>query len=489
MEKIFTKRDVVLSFLWKYMERGGTQGVNFILSIILARLLLPEEFGLIAIILIFINIANVFVQSGLNTALIQKKDADEIDFSSVFYSSILLAVIIYFILFFCAPLIADFYNIPGLKLIIRVLAVTLFFGAVNSIQNAVISRNLHFKKLFYSSTGGTLFSGVTGIILAYMGQGVWALVWQQLIFQIVVTAIMWFTVKWRPKLLFSGKRLKKLLSYSWKLLISNLISALFLDLRSLIIGKIYNAEMLGFFNRGKQFPSVIISNINDSIQAVMFPTISSVQDNRKRVKDMVRLSIRTSSFIVFPMMVGLAIIAEPLVILILTEKWLPSVPFLQIFCLTYLLMPIHTANLQAIAALGYSDKILRIELLKKCLEFLVLIISLNYGIYAIALGTFITSLISLGINSYPNKQLLDYSLIEQLNDVKSPLFLSAVMGIFIFCIKLLNLSVGLTLISQIFLGLVIYLGLALIFKVESFTYILNMVRSLKGLQNRESEKV
>ena len=334
------------------MERGGTQGIQFIVQIVLARLLLPEDFGLIAIVTIFILLANVFVQSGFNTALIQKKDADDEDFSSVFYLSLFVAGLLYVVLFLTSPFISVFYRSPQLILILRVLSVTLFFGAFNSIQNAYVARNMMFKKLFFSSLGAIIISGTVGIATAYLGWGVWALVAQQLTNQLAVTLILWFTVKWRPKLLFSIEKVKVLFSFGWKLLASSLINTLYMEIRSLIIGKIYIPAMLGFYDRGQQIPKVIVSNIDGAIQSVMLPALASQQDDKKRVKAMMRRAIMTSSFIMFPMMVGLAVVAEPVVKIILTDKWLPAVPFLQIFCASYSLWPIHTANLQAINALG-----------------------------------------------------------------------------------------------------------------------------------------
>ena len=263
------------------MERGGTQGIQFIVQIVLARLLLPEDFGSITIVLIFIQLANVFIQSGFNTALIQKKDADEVDFSSVFYLSLFVAGLLYVVLFFTSQFIADFYRLPQLAQILRVLSITLFFGAFNSIQNAYVARNMIFKKLFFSSLGAIIVSGTVGITAAYLGWGVWALVAQQLINQLAVTLILWFTVKWRPKLLFSIEKVKVLFSFGWKLLVSSLINTLYIDIRSLIIGKIYPPAMLGYYDRGKLFTKIIVSNIDGSIQSVMLPALASQQDDKK----------------------------------------------------------------------------------------------------------------------------------------------------------------------------------------------------------------
>lgn len=460
------------------MERGGTQGIQFIVQILLARLLLPSDYGIIALVIIFTAIANVFVQSGLNTALIQKKHADQVDFSSVFYLSLSLAFGIYIVLFLAAPAIASFYEIPEITPVLRVLSLTLFFGAFNSIQNAVVARNLQFKKLFFSSTGAILVSGAVGVYMAYTGYGVWALVGHQITNQLLVTLILWCTVKWRPRLVFSISRVKGLFSFGWKLLVSSLIDTAYQHLRSLIIGKMYTPAILGFYNRGEQFPSVIVSNINGSIQSVMLPVLSAEQDNIPRVKNMMRRAIVTSSFIIFPLMVGLAVVAEPLIKLLLTDKWLPAVPFLQIFCATYALWPIHTANLQAINALGRSDIFLKLEIVKKIMGLSIVAVTVLYGVYAIALGGAIGSLLGSFINAYPNKQLLGYSYKEQWSDIMPSLLLSLVMGAVVYSLKLLGLSTLLTLVVQVCTGVVLYMGLAWVFKLECFTYLLSVADDL-----------
>jgi len=478
MDNSRLKSQVISSLFWKLMERGGTQGIQFIVQIILARLLLPEDYGLIALVLIFTTIANVFVQSGLNTAIIQKKDADELDFSSVFYLSLFIACLAYVVLFITAPLMSGFYEEPQLVPVFRVLSVSLFFGALNSIQNAVVARNMQFKKLFFSSTGAILVSGTVGIYMAYTGFGVWALVGHELTKQLLISVILWFTVNWRPRLLFSFDRVRGLFSFGWKLLASSLINTVYMDLRSLIIGKMYNAEMLGFYNRGKQFPSLVATNIDGSIQAVMLPAYSAQQDNRKRVKDMVRRSIVTSSFILFPIMIGLAVVAEPVVRLLLTDKWLPCVPFLQIYCGVYALQPIHTANLQAINALGRSDIFLKLEIIKKCYGLAILSITVFYGVYAIALGGIVSGLISTVVNAYPNKKLLNYSYVEQWKDIMPSLLLSLVMGAVVYSLKWLGLSPLITLIIQVFAGVILYVGLAWIFKLDCFRYLLSTVKDI-----------
>ena len=470
------KASVLSSLFWTFLERGGVTGVQFIVQIILARLLLPEDYGIIALIVVFIAISQTFVQSGLGTALIQKKEVTDEDYSSVFYLTLVVALVFYGILFLAAPFIAAFYNQPLITPVLRVLGLTLFFGAINTIQNAVIARNFQFRKLFISSLGAVLLSGVIGVAMAYTGYGVWALVGQQLTSIIALCAIMWLTVKWRPKLLFSLTRVKELFSFGWKLLVSGLMDVIYNNLSSLIIGKLYPASMLGYYTKGQEFPNVLVSNINSSIQAVMFPAYAKNQDNRPMVKQIMRRALVTSSFLVFPAMAGLAAVAEPLVILLLTEKWLVAVPFLQIFCAVYALWPIHTVNLQAINALGRSDVFLKLEILKKIVGVSMLAVTVPIGIYAMALGMIVTGIIATLINSYPNKLLLDYSFTEQWRDLMPALILSLIMCGVAYSVLFLGLSVWATLVLQIGVGVVVYTGLAWVLGLESFTYVMDTVR-------------
>lgn len=478
MENKYTKSKILTSLFWKLMERGGTQGIQFIVQIVLARLLIPEDFGAIAIISVFITLAQVFVQSGFNTALIQNKDANDVDFSSVFYLSLVVAALMYVSIYFLAPYIAIFYTQPILVSVLRVLSITLFIGALNSIQNAFIARNMLFKRLFLSSLGAITVSGFIGIIAAYRGWGVWALVAQQVVNQFTVTIILWFTVEWRPRLIFSFERVKILFAYGSKLLASALIDTIYRDLRTLIIGRIHTSEMLGFYNRGQLFPSVIVANIDGSIQSVLLPTLSAHQDNRKRVKETMRRAIVTSSFFIFPMMIGMVIIAEQLVEIVLTDKWLPAVPFIQIFCIIYSLMPIHTANLQAINAMGRSDVFLRLEVIKKIIGLLILGISLQFDVYAIAVGQVFSGIISTFINAYPNKKLLDYSYKEQWQDIMPSLLVAIAMGAIVYSFNFLELLAWKLLVLQVCVGVVVYFLLAKIFKIESLNYLVIVIIQL-----------
>lgn len=474
----FNKEKVISSLFWKLMERCGTQGIQLIVQIILARLLMPEEYGLIAIVMVFISLANIFIQSGFSTALVQKKDTDEVDFSSIFYINLLISVLLYIIIFISAPYIASFYFTPQLTVIFRVLPVILIFGAFNSVQYAFVARNMLFRRLFISSLVAIITSGILGIAAAYIGLGVWALVIQQISNQLIITIVLWFSIKWRPRLLFSYKRVKVLFTYGSKLLISALIDTIYTDLCTLLIGRLYNSSMVGFYNKGKQLPQLLVDSINVPILSVLLPTLSVHQDDKEKVKEMMRRAVMTTSFILFPMMIGLAAVAEPLVRIILTEKWLPAVPFIQIFCFQYALRPIHTANLQAIKAIGRSDIYLKLEIIKKVIGLTILIVSLNYNIYAIAFGVALSSIISTFINAYPNKVLLNYSNKDQLHDIIPPFLIAILMGGIVYAIKILHLNVWSMIVIQVIGGILIYFGLSKIFKIENYTYIVSTIKQL-----------
>ncbi|MCZ2257306.1 lipopolysaccharide biosynthesis protein [Sporosarcina sp. G11-34] len=474
------KKSVLTGLFWKFMERGGTHGVQFIVQIVLARILLPKDFGLISVILIFITFSNALVQSGLNTALIQKKEVDNKDYSSVFYISLLLSVFLYIFLFIISPYIAVFLESDQISSLIRVLALTLFIGAFNSIQVAIVTRKMEFKRLFYSSLYGIVISGAVGIVLAYLNFGIWALVYQQILNQLIIVITLWITGGWRPTLEFSILRVKQLFSFGWKILMSSLIFNLTKDVRTFVIGKLFSLDILGYYNRGAQFPGLITTNINGSIQSVMFPAFAAQQEDRIVLKSMVRRSIVTSSFIVFPLMTGLAVIAEPLVRILLTDKWLPSVPFIWIFCSIYALEPLHTANQQSINAVGRSDITLKLNIVKRIIDFLILGVTIPFGIYSIAYGMILSGIIGSIINAYPNKSILNYGYLEQVKDIMPSLFLSIIMGGVVFFIRYLNLIPSVTLIVQIILGVITYCSLARVLRNESYVYI---TASLKEIYN------
>lgn len=474
------KRKAVSSLVWRFMERCGAQGVSFVVSIVLARLLAPEVYGLIALVTVFTAILQVFVDSGMANALIQKKDADDLDFSSVFFFNLVMCIALYLLLFFCAPLIASFYHNPELTPVIRVLGVTLLIAGVKNVQQAYVSRTLQFKRFFFATLGGTIGAAVIGIAMAYLGFGIWALVAQNLFNAAADTVILWLTVRWRPRLRFSFARLKGLLNYGWKLLVSALLHSVYTNLRSLIIGKLYTPADLAYYEKGQSFPTLIVSNINTSIDSVLLPTMSGVQDNRETVKVITRRSIVTSSYLMWPMMVGLAVVAKPLVLLLLTEKWLMAVPFLQITCFALGLEPLQTANLNAIKAVGRSDIFLKLEIVKKTISITILLLSMRFGVIAIALSGLLYSVIATMFNAAPNRKLLGYSYFEQAKDILPSFALALLMGAVVYPISLIPMPTILTLLVQILVGAAVYVAMSAILKLEPFYYILNTMKQFKG---------
>jgi len=468
---------ILSNFIWRFAERCGAQLVTFIVSVVLARILAPEAYGIIALLTVFTTILQVFVDSGLGNALIQKKDADDVDFSTVFYTNVVFCIILYMILFLCAPLIAKFYGDQSLAALIRVLGITIVVSGVKNIQQAYVSRHMLFKKFFFSALGGTIAAAFAGITLAVRGYGAWALVAQQVVNVAIDTVILWITVRWRPKRVFSLQRLKSLFFYGWKLLVSALLDIGYDNIRQLIIGKMYLPSDLAYYNRGRQFPSLIVENINSSIDSVLFPVMSSVQDNRENVKQMTRRSIKISIYIMAPMMIGLVFTADPIVRLVLTDKWLPCVPYLRIFCITYMFWPIHTSNLNAIKAMGRSDLFLKLEIMKKCVGMILLFSTMWFGVMAMAYSLLVSSVASQIINSWPNRKLLKYGYVEQLKDILPSILLSLGMGMAVWCISLLGLPTALSLSIQVLLGAFIYIMGSMIFQFDSFVYLKDILKS------------
>lgn len=476
LEKDNIKNKAIINMIWRFAERSGAQVVSFVVSIVLARILLPSEYGTIALISVFTTILQVFVDSGFGNALIQKKEVDDLDYSTVFYFNMVLCIILYLLMFFFSRLIGEFYNDMTLVPLIRVASLTLIISGIKGIQQAYVSRNLIFKRFFYSTLGGTIISAIIGIYMAYKGFGCWALIIQQLSNSMIDALILWFTVDWRPKLIFSFSRLSTLFSYGWKILVSALIDTGYNNFRSLIIGKFYSSSDLAYYNKGKQFPTLIITNINTSIDSVLLPVMASAQDDKSIIKSMTRKSIKTSSFIMWPLMFGLATCAEPLVVVLLTEKWIKSVFFLRVFCFTYALWPIHTANLNAIKAMGRSDMFLKLEIIKKIVGFMSIILTMPFGVHAMAIGYLITGPLSALINAFPNKSLLDYSFREQIEDLVPYIFLSLVMSICIWPIQYFPIGNTPKIVFQTIFGVIIYITGSKICKFDVYFELVNMIK-------------
>lgn len=485
------KSTTIKSLIWKFFERIGAQVIQFVISVILARILMPEEYGTIALITVFVTIANVFIQNGLPSALVRKVNADDLDESSVFYCNLFISVVLYLILFFTAPLIADFYEMPVLTSILRVLSITIIIGSYNSMQNAILAKKMLFKRLFISSFSSVLLSGIIGIVMALSDFGVWAIVAQQISSVAITSIVMTFTVKWRPKLKFSFKRLKSLYSFGWKLLASGLLETIYNNIYSLIIGKKYSEADLAYWNKGQSFPSLLVDNINGSVNSVMYPVYSKNQDDKVALKAMVRRSIKLSAYFVFPMMIGLAVCAESVIRLLLGENWLFCVPYLQGWCVCYMFMPVHTANLQVYNALGRSDVYLVLEIIKKVLGIAVLIATIPFGLGWMMIGKIGVSILSSIINAFPNIKILKYSVFEQVKDLLPIILTTALMGGIVYCVSLIKIHYVIVMLIQIVVGIAVYIIISALTKQESWLYCWNyvkiIVRKIKDRKNIVSE--
>ena len=471
-------KKIYSNLMWRLLERFGAQGVTLIVSLVLARILDPEAYGTVALITVFTAVLNVFVDSGLANSLIQKKDADDVDFSSVFYFNICICCLLYILMFIFAPLISKFYGKPEIVPMIRVLSLTLIISGIKNVQQAYVSKNMMFKKFFFSTLGGTIFASVVGIIMAMLGKGAWALIIQNIANLLMDTIILWFTVKWRPKLVFSWNRLKGLLSYGSRLLLVSLINNVYNECRQLIIGKMYSSSDLACYNQGNRFPQIIVQNLNTAIDNVVFSAMSAAQDEITEVRNMTRRSIRTGSFILAPLMIGMACVSRSVVLIILTDKWIECVPYLQVFCLMYLFTPIQTANLNAIKAIGKSGVFLKIDVLEISVGLIGLLITMWFGPIYIATSMLICTIIGLFINTFPNKKYLKYGIWEQLKDLLPNILLAGFMGIVVYSVNFLGLKPIVSLMLQIPLGVVVYTGGAKVFKIESYSYCKNILKSM-----------
>ncbi len=472
------KSGLLSNLSWKFAERISAQAVTTIVSVILARLLDPSHYGIIAVVTIFITLANVFVSDGLGSALIQKKDADALDFSTVLYANLVISILLYSTLYVCAPAITRFYGegYEALTPVLRVLGLRLILTAVNSVQQAYISRKMMFRKFFWATLFGTVFSAVVGITMAYKGYGVWALVFQYLTNTTVDTIILAISMGKRPPFAFSFRRLKGLFGFGINVLSTNLFITIYKEMRAIIIGKVYSSADLAFFDKGKHFPALIITNVNTTISQVLFPRLSRDQDDISKVKLGTKRAIRFSSFLMCPLMIGLAAVSRNFVLVLLTEKWLPCAPLIVYAAIDFLFYPIHSTNMQAIKAMGRSNLLLKLEIIKKITELVVLLSVMFISVEAIAIAMAACSTVFVVVNAWPNGKLIGYSLREQLLDLLPALVLSGLMAVAVIGVGLLPLAPLPALILQVLTGSLVYITLAAMTRNPEFRFLWNMVR-------------
>lgn len=471
------KRNIVTSFLWQYGERLCSQGLTFIVTILLARLLSPKEYGVISIALVSIALLEVFVTSGLGNALVQKKNVESVDFSSVFWFNLFLSIVIYAFLFFLAPYIASWFEVDLLASVIQLMSIRVIFASFNTVQYAFVQRNMEFKKLFYAGLSGNLVSAVLGISMAYSGWGVYALVGQYLSNIIINTITLFCIIPWRPRLEYSKDHLIGLLSYGWKIFLAGFLNTVVTELKSIVISKKYSPADLALYDKGKQIPSLIYDNINTSVGKVLFPVIAKYQDDSYKVQFLMRKSMTVMAFVLFPLLLGLIGVAENLISFLLTEKWILSVPFLRIACVTFLFVLINTVFTNAINAIGLTKVHLYVEVISTILGVIILFSMMNFGAIFIALSVTFSSILSVLIRFYYIRKHLRYGLKSLLKDIYKPFLMSSFMGGVVFLFNDVTLPSAILLLCQFFLGVIIYLFLSLLFMKDQFYFIKNIIKN------------
>ena len=428
------KSKVAKGAIWTLLEKMSCQVVQFAVGMILARLLTPDDYGTVALTGIFFAVAGVLVDGGFGGALIQKKDADDLDFNSVFYLNFFMSTLAYIALFCAAPWIADFYGTPELRSIVRVSALCFFFNAINAIQGAELTKKMLFHLSFRISLITCFTSAVCGVTLAFLGYGVWAFVWASLITGIVGVIARWYIIAWRPKLMFSFSRLKPLFSYGWKMAASALLDQIFTNLTGLLIGKFYTKADLAYVNKGRALPRLAMNEVDATLGRVSFPALVLLKEDKVRLRESMRRMMRCSTFLVFPLMVCVAVCARSELRLLYGAQWVPAAPYMILACFGFALWPFHTINLKGIMALGRSDVFLRLEVVKKTLGLIVILSTFRLGVFTwIAISTFVMGPMSVIINSWPNRRLLDYTIGMQLRDVMPTALVCCVQAAVMLC--------------------------------------------------------
>lgn len=475
MQKDSLKTKTKKGLAWSMVERFATQGVQFLFGIILARLLSPDDYGVIAMPLVFLAIAQCIIDSGFSTALIRKPELTEDDLSTAFYFNIGIGILCYAVLFFSSPLIADFYHTPILSSLLKVTALAVLFNPLCAVQQAILTRKIDFKTQAIVSFSGAVVSGIVGLYMAYNGFGVWSLVFQQVGGYVMRTILLWILGKWKPKRKWSWESFHYLWGFGSKMLGSGLLDTIYNNIYPIVIGKYFSAQDLGNYTRAQQFSSLPSSNVTGVLQRVTFPVLSSIQNEDERLAKNYRKILKLSAFLVFPMMLMLSAIANPLVRILLTDKWIGCVILLQIVCFQMMWYPIHAINLNLLTVKGRSDLYFRLEILKKIVGVCILCITIPHGVAWMVCGGVLSSLISLVINTYYTGKLLKIGLLIQIKDMLPIIVISSIMWLFIHILMLFLVDVYLQLFVGIVAGLFIYIFFSKLFLNSEWKYLVSMI--------------
>ena len=472
------KQKTVKGTVWSAVERFSVQGVQFIVMIVMARILTPEDYGLVGMLAIFLAVSQSLIDSGFSQALIRKMDRTEIDNCTVFYFNIVVGLVLYLILYFLAPLVAKFYDAPAITSIMRVICISVIINSLVVVQRALYTVNIDFKTQAKASLSAAIVSGIIGITMAYKGFGVWSIVTQQLTNLGINAGLLWLFSKWRPRLLYSWKSFRELFSFGSKLMLSGLLDTLYKNIYTLVIGKVFNASSLGHYTRAHQFADFPSSNLTGIMQRVTYPVLCNIQEDDERLKNVYRRFLKLSAFIIFPLMLGLSAVSEPFVEIFIGRQWSYCSSLLQILCFSMMWFPIHAINLNLLQVKGRSDLFLRLEVIKKIIGIAILCVTIPMGLTVMCFGQIISSIVALIINTYYTGKLIDIGFFKQMKDLLPITLLSLAMFAVVLAVVNLIDDIHLQLVCGIIVGTATYISASILFKF-------NEINELKALITRK----
>lgn len=470
------KNKTVKGIVWSSVERFSVQGIQFLVMIVMARLLTPKDYGLVGMVAIFIAVAQSLVDSGFSQALIRKQNRTETDNSTVFYFNIVVGILLYLVLFAIAPLVADFYDSPELTALMRVICLSVVFNSFVVVQRALLTVNIDFKTQAKASLTAAVVSGVIGIGMAYSGFSYWSIVAQQLVNLGLNTLLLWIFTRWRPRWIYSWGSFRELFTFGSKLMVSGLLDVVYRNMYLLVIGKVFTASSLGYYTRANQFAEFPSSNLTGIMQRVTYPVLCQIQDDDERLAQIYRRFLRLSAFLIFPLLVGLSAVAEPFVLLLLKEQWLFAATLLQIICFAMMWYPIHAINLNLLQVKGRSDLFLRLEIIKKAIAVLILCVTIPMGLIAMCVGQILSSLIALIINTNYTGKLIQVGFLRQMRDLLPTLLLSLSMWGVVYGITSCLSGTILQLIVGIIAGMVYYIALSALFHFPELKELYSIIR-------------
>ena len=462
------KDKTVKSVGWKFAGSIASYSITFIVGIVLARILGPKEYGLVGIIMIFITIFNGIVDSGLSNALIRKTDSTEIDYSTAFIANLVVSAVLYALLFFCAPLVASFFRQPALISLMRVMGVLIFIQALMLIQQTALTKELDFKTQAKGSIISSIISGIVGVGMAFAGLGVWSIVGQQISKSLFYTVAIWIYRNWWPKLAFSWNSFIGLWDFGWKILLSGLISNLWSQMSKVVIGRFYSSESLGFYEKGREYVNMVSQNLTVVVQSVSYPALSQLQDDKERLKYGYKKVIKVTMLVTFVLVLGLAACAKQFILVLIGEKWLPSVPMMQIICFSLMLYPLHAINLNMLQVQGRSDLFLKLEIIKKIVYITPIVLGIFCGIYAMLIGNAVCGLISYYLNAFYSGPFLNYTIREQVIDILPSFLIAMVMALVVYCMSFIPWNNYILIFLQVSVGGLILVGMCKVFKLEEY---------------------